>query len=182
MSDDNTQFEDFLDNIRPLKQKNVIHRPSARSVFKQKNKNTQYPVTNREIESAQNDFLVDTLNADVLPSDTLSYMRSGLQYSAFKKLKQGRMTISSHLDLHGYIKDQARVALVQFITQASQSGCRCVLIIHGKGMRSPDQQAILKTQVAHWLTQFEEVLAFHSAQPKDGGVGAVYVLLTRQST
>ena len=50
-------------------------------------------------------------------------------------------------------------------------------IVHGKGLRSRQGQPVLKVKVNHWLRQREEVLAFCSARPVDGGTGAVYVLL-----
>jgi len=70
----------------------------------------------------------------------------------------------------------AREALIHFISQSYMAGFRCVLIIHGKG-GVQNEISILKSHVNHWLKQFTEILAFHSALPKDGGRGAVYVLL-----
>ncbi|HET8706021.1 MAG TPA: Smr/MutS family protein, partial [Pseudomonadales bacterium] len=42
------------------------------------------------------------------------------------------------------------------------------------------REPILKSSVNHWLRQLPQVLAFCSAQPKDGGLGAVYVLVKLQ--
>src|SRR5690625_5916207 len=55
---------------------------------------------------------------------------------------------------------------------------RCALITHGKGVGRA-QPALLKSCVAHWLPQFQEVLAFHSAQTAHGGTGATYLLLRK---
>jgi len=38
---------------------------------------------------------------------------------------------------------------------------------------------VIKNKVNSWLRQHQDVLAFHSAMPKDGGNGAVYVLLKK---
>jgi DNA-nicking Smr family endonuclease len=38
---------------------------------------------------------------------------------------------------------------------------------------------VLKGKVDNWLRQRDEVLAFATARPVDGGTGAVYVLLKR---
>ena len=59
-------------------------------------------------------------------------------------------------------------------------GARHVRIIHGKGHHTPTGVSILKKMVAQSLTQLPFVLAFCSAQPKDGGAGAVYVFLKKQ--
>ena len=52
-------------------------------------------------------------------------------------------------------------------------------INHGKGARSKDSQAIIKSHLARWLPQFKEIMAFHSAQGFHGGTGAVYLLLRK---
>lgn len=54
-----------------------------------------------------------------------------------------------------------------------------VKIVHGKGAHTG--QTLLKTYVNGWLPQLPDVLAFVSALPRDGGAGAVYVLLRRQA-
>jgi len=74
---------------------------------------------------------------------------------------------------------QAKEILVYYLQEAVQfEGC-CIRIIHGKGHRSSSQKAVLKTYVNHWLQEHERVLAFHSAKVRDGGAGAVYLLLKR---
>jgi DNA-nicking Smr family endonuclease len=54
-----------------------------------------------------------------------------------------------------------------------------VIILHGKGDRNPDKIALLKSHLAIWLPQLEQVMAFHSAQPQHGGSGAVYIMLRK---
>ncbi|MEE9156926.1 MAG: Smr/MutS family protein, partial [Gammaproteobacteria bacterium] len=39
---------------------------------------------------------------------------------------------------------------------------------------------VLKNKLNNWLRQRDEVLAFCSTRPVDGGTGAVYVLLKRR--
>ena len=58
---------------------------------------------------------------------------------------------------------------------------RCALVTHGKG-EGRLQPAKLKSCVNHWLRQFNSVLAFHTAQRRDGGMGATYVLLKKSET
>ncbi|MDD1606319.1 MAG: Smr/MutS family endonuclease, partial [Methylococcaceae bacterium] len=50
-------------------------------------------------------------------------------------------------------------------------------IVHGKGHRSPDNYPIIKNNLNVWLRQHKDVQAFCSATPKNGGTGAVVVLL-----
>jgi len=82
------------------------------------------------------------------------------------------------LDLHRHTVREAREALFRFVNQALTRGWRTVLVSHGRGERSPTPGRI-KSHVAHWLTQIPEVIAFHSAAPRDGGTGAVYVMLKK---
>ncbi len=108
------------------------------------------------------------------------YARSGLQKSLIKKLRQGALIIEESLDLHGMRSHQADAALNRFISEATQYGCRCVQIIHGKGQRSEQTGGVLKPLTIHWLKQQPEVLAFCSCTPQDGGSGATSVLLKSQ--
>lgn len=68
--------------------------------------------------------------------------------------------------------------LCQFIQTQAELGKRCLLIIHGKG-GIQGAPPVIKNLLNRWLPQINEVIAFHSALPKDGGSGAIYVLLKR---
>jgi DNA-nicking Smr family endonuclease len=93
-----------------------------------------------------------------------------------RALKNGEIPWEGRLDLHGFKADTARTSLCHFIQTQAQNNKRCLLIIHGKGGHQ-GAPPIVKNLINRWLPQLEEVLAFHSARPKDGGHGAVYVLL-----
>ncbi|MGC9324450.1 MAG: Smr/MutS family protein [Desulfomonilia bacterium] len=98
-----------------------------------------------------------------------------------KKLKDGEFTIQAHLDLHGYIREDAHKALISFIRNSHALGRRALLVIHGRGLKS-DHGPVLKESVISWLTHGELshlVLAFSSSRPCDGGTGAIYVLLKK---
>lgn len=100
-----------------------------------------------------------------------------------KKLRRGRFRIEARLDLHGYTAEDARVLLGRFIDASVGEGRRVVLVVHGKGLHSKDQVPVLKERMKRWLTRSgpaRNVLAFTSALPVDGGLGAVYVLLRRR--
>ena len=75
---------------------------------------------------------------------------------------------------------EARGDIYQLISKAHANNWRCVLISHGKGLRSPTP-AKLKSYVAHWLTQHPLVLAYCSAQRNRGGVGSVYALIKKSA-
>jgi DNA-nicking Smr family endonuclease len=110
--------------------------------------------------------------------DILSFSRSGLQRNVLKKLRQGKNPIEHALDLHGLTVEQARKELLEFIGECEAAKVRYAIIVHGKGYRSKDKP-VIKPMVNRWLRAAENVLAFHSAQAKDGGSGAVYILLKK---
>lgn len=114
----------------------------------------------------------------VAPTDVLTYRVDGVAHGVFRRLKQGSYTLDARLDLHRHTVEQARAAVFKFIRDCRRYDVRAALILHGKGERG-DQQAIVKSHVNHWLRTIPEVLAFHSAQPNQGGAGALYVLIKK---
>ena len=109
--------------------------------------------------------------------DSMSFIAPGLQKNVLKKLRKGYFGFDSSIDLHGLSSQEAKHQLSRFLHFSLEDGCRCVHIIHGKGYRSPGNQPVLKNDINLWLRQHSEVQAFCSASPKDGGTGAVFVLL-----
>ncbi|MCF7971612.1 MAG: Smr/MutS family protein [Methylococcaceae bacterium] len=116
---------------------------------------------------------VDALHAE----DTLSYTAPGLQKNVLKKMRRGHYGLDAELDLHGLTSAEAKRELIKFLHFCEQDGCRCVHIIHGKGYRSENNLPVLKNDLNVWLRQHQEVQAFCSTAQKDGGAGAVFVLL-----
>lgn len=105
---------------------------------------------------------------------------SSLDPRLLQRLRKGEYAFHAHLDLHGMTREEAKVALERFVADARHRRIRCVLVVHGRGLHSKDQLPVLKQSVQAWLTRgriSKQVLAFTSARPTDGGVGAVYVLL-----
>ena len=108
------------------------------------------------------------------------YYNQSEPIAGVKKLRRGELSIQAHLDLHGFRREEARQRVAEFISRSHVEGKRCVLIIHGRGLGSRDNIPVLKEKLTSWLTRGaigKHVLAFTSARPWDGGVGAVYVLL-----
>ena len=99
------------------------------------------------------------------------------------KLRCGDFSIQAHYDLHGMTAAEAREAMERFILSSVIKGLRCVLIIHGRGLNSQDQMPVLKERMSSWLKRGRLrrlVLAFATAQPCDGGAGAMYLLLRKR--
>ena len=112
-----------------------------------------------------------------LLGEGLFYAKPGVQDRVLRKLRRGHYSVGAELDLHGLRSEDARLELAEFLRDVRGSRVRCVRIIHGKGYRSGPRGPVLKQKLNGWLRQRDEVMAFCSARPMDGGTGAVYVLL-----
>jgi len=109
--------------------------------------------------------------------DEISYAHQNIPKNSLLKLRQGYFVPEAEIDLHGLSSIEAKSELLGFLHECVKARCHCVHIVHGKGYRSQDQYPILKNNINLWLRQHKDVQAFCSAAPKDGGAGAVYVLL-----
>ena len=112
--------------------------------------------------------------------EEIAFRRANVPEKVFRQLRRGRFSIEAEADLHGLTVYEAKQLLREFICEASLEGLGCVRVIHGKGLRSGPGGPVLKGNVQRWLSQWNEVLAFVTARAKDGGSGAVYVLLRRR--
>jgi len=106
-----------------------------------------------------------------------SYLRAGLGHDVLRKLRRGHWVVQDAVDLHGLTREEARSALGEFLGACVRRGLRCVRVIHGKGLRSPGREPVLKGKVQVWLLKRDEVLAFCEAPRNQGGSGALLVLL-----
>jgi DNA-nicking Smr family endonuclease len=106
-----------------------------------------------------------------------TYLRPGLGPDVLTKLRRGHWSVQADVDLHGQITGEAHDTLADFLAEACQQQLRCVRVIHGKGLRSPGGEPVLKGKVRRWLAQWDDVLAYVEAPSHDGGSGAVLVLL-----
>lgn len=121
------------------------------------------------------DYFVENLGAE----DELIYRLPDLPKRRLLNLQKGLIAWQEGLDLHGLLVEEAKQALVKFINQAYQEKLGCVLVVHGKAAQKKDASPSIKAHTGIWLQQLPQVLAFCSALPKDGGRGAVYVLLRK---
>jgi DNA-nicking Smr family endonuclease len=110
-----------------------------------------------------------------------TFRRTGLGADVVSKLRRGHWSVQAELDLHWHTREEAHAALAVFLAEARSHGWRCVRIIHGKGLSSPNREPVLKNKVRRWLTLRNEVLAYCEAPRHSGGSGAVLVLLMAPS-
>ena len=108
---------------------------------------------------------------------------AGLDKNNAKKLKKGLHPIEGRIDLHGMTQKQAHSEVNSFIQESFNRKKRCVLVITGKGNKQDGSVGVLRLAVPRWLNEEPNrscILAFSYAVPKDGGEGALYVMLKRK--
>jgi DNA-nicking Smr family endonuclease len=113
------------------------------------------------------------------PIDLREGSHAGLDGTTRRKLAKGDLPVDARIDLHGCSALQAERRLKSFILDSARSAYRCVLVITGKGNKG---EGVLRRHVPFWLKQSplaDHVLAIATAKPKDGGSGAIYVMLRR---
>lgn len=177
MSDeDKALFRDQMRAVKPLneKTKRVKSPKSVLPEFSAKPKKINAPRVLNKIEYYLSDYISDPVHSNTI----LSHCNPSIPTKRFRALKSGQIPWEVRIDLHGLTTEAARESLTHFIQTQAKNNKRCLLIIHGKGGHQ-GAPPVIKNMINRWLPQFEEVLAFHSAQAKDGGHGAVYVLLKR---
>lgn len=174
--DDRDAFASAMRGVRPLRfERRVVAttrpRPKARNS-----------------KLAREELLAESLNGPAEPStdgieqlgEGMAFRREALPKRIFRLLRSGRFSVEAEIDLHGLYVDQAKSALRTFIVEAARQRLGCIRVVHGKGLRSGPAGPVLKGSVPLWLSQWDEVLAFVSARPRDGGSGALYVLIKRR--
>lgn len=111
------------------------------------------------------------------------------------RLRRGKLQVDARLDLHGCTVYEAHDRLLEFLRVSQSTGARCVLVVTGKGRRrtlgignadqdSEHRPGKLRVSVPRWLNEpaFRPlVLSVSHATPKDGGEGALYILLRKTS-
>lgn len=118
-------------------------------------------------------------------ADTPEYIEGStydINPEVLKRLHRGDYTIQAFVDLHGFNVREARDNLEVFLKESVRTGKSGVLIVHGRGLSSPNEP-VLKTKVQKWLTTGywrKWVVAYSSARSCDGGAGATYVLLRQK--
>ncbi len=165
-------FHDAMAGARPLARRDRFEHPS-----------TPAEPSARQRELDERAALAQSISDEIdierlLETDAaLSFRRDGIGHDVPARLRRGHWVVQKQIDLHGLRVDEAREALVEFVSGAHRRGLRCLRVIHGKGLGSAGKEPVLKAKVPRWLVQRDEVLAFCQARPTDGGAGALIVLL-----
>ncbi len=171
--DDAAAFREAVKDVRPLASppaaSSTRRPPAARARFRRLDERA---VLAESLAPAAEELAIGS-------GDELVFRRAHLPARLTERLRRGEFAIGDEIDLHGLSAVAARAALREFLAAAVRRRLGCVRVVHGKGLRSGPAGPVLKHAVNHWLRRVDAVLAFVSAPRRDGGTGAVYVLLAR---
>lgn len=179
--DDHNLFRELMKGVKPVKN-------NFADLGKPRRANNINHQTRRQAATSEPSSLTDLGISDgqvrpVNPGENLLFYVPDLPLRTLQALKKGQLSWQEGLDLHGFTIEKSRAALGEFIRDGFKSSSRCLLLVHGKSYNREGEVPSIKSHVNVWLKQMPEVLAFCSALPKDGGTGALYVLLrTRKRT
>ena len=197
-NDDENLWKRIAATVKPLKGKEINPfweiserdtKPETedRATEHEMSKSDIRPLDYPHLKTKEQHGISDTNGSD-MPSISQDIDRRTQQ-----KLKRGQIPIEARLDLHGFGRADARVAVQNFIKANFTQNKRCLLIITGKGRRSislppnswNENEGVLRRSLPDWLNEDAArklVLSHCQALPKHGGGGAFYVLLRRKKT
>jgi DNA-nicking Smr family endonuclease len=168
--DDATVFRQAMRDVRPL-----AVEPRVRPARRRRAPRARFARAERA--AVLDESLEGAPTAETQPGDELNFRRPGVPATVLRRLRRGEYRIEGTFDLHGLGAADGAQALREFLHYAKERELRCVLIVHGKGLRSGQHGPVLKQTVNTLLRRANLVLAFTSARPAAGGTGATLVLL-----
>ena len=181
IEDDDQAFLSAMGDVEPLPQKErarINRRPDAKQ-----------PLISHEVDEDLEvmaqlaDLISGNSEFDLRYSDEFVWGASpGIGPDLMDRLAGGAFPIQDYLDLHGFSEEDALKQVEDFLVRSMTKNLRHVLIVHGRGAGSPDGVPILKRALTQALSQKrlrKRVLAFCTALQRDGGTGAMYVLLRK---
>ena len=169
--DDRDAFRKAMRDVKPLRSPERAPEPRLHK---------PRPAAEKAAGSPMEEHLATLAGFEVDTGEELLFRSAGVSERDFKRLRRGAFSVQEELDLHGMTVPEAKTALKEFINECAGHNRGCVRIIHGKGLGSGRRGPVLKGHVNRWLQQWNDVLAFATARPKDGGSGAVYALIRRR--
>ncbi|MBP1133591.1 MULTISPECIES: DNA endonuclease SmrA [Serratia] len=167
-------FEQAMADVTPLSS-------TSQTLYLKPLEKTDKSVRREEQALRQENFL-STGFLELIPCELpLEYKGEGIQQGVLDKLSHGRYPPQASLNLLKQPVEACREALFRFILQAEKQNLRSLLIVHGRGRGNESHANIIRSFIAKWLAQFEQVQAFCRALPRDGGDGACYVTLRKSA-
>lgn len=169
---DTEHFRSAMQNVRPLKAEER-HQPT--SPKHSGSKHHRATAESAALSKTRSNETFTALVADAC-DNSQALCRDGVSRQALRSLGGTQNPVTDTFDLHGMTESQASKALSRFLADCLRDRLRCVRVVHGKGLRSQGP-AVLRLMSWQLLWQHPAVLALKPCAQKDGGTGAVLVML-----
>ena len=172
-----------LKDVEPLPGRSL--QSSAETLRNDKNKVKHHSKKTHPLDST---LKTREKRAVIKPEKSLLHGTStGLDKRSAQRMRRGKLEIEARLDLHGCNQDEAYRELKDFIFRTHSQRKRLVLVITGKGNKdfgldTKRKVGVLREMVPKWLNEQtirDRIISFDYATQKDGGYGALYVLLKK---
>lgn len=168
--------ENWLNEIKNCKKinKNIVIKNNRKSItdsLMEKLKNNKNHI-NEDVVADKFDY---DYNYKLEKNESL-----GIDRNTDKRLKAGKIKIDLKVDFHGLTIDEAFDSLIKNVVDAYNLGMKLILVVTGKGNRTKEGRDSIKSLLGNWMKHpaiSSRVIKYVDAQQKDGGSGAVYVLL-----
>ena len=167
----NDEWENFKKYVKPIKTSGII---------KSSSKNNAIKINQTKKFKVSKNF--NHIDLEDNPQRTFQ-----IDKNIIKRIKKGKIDISTILDLHGCTVNESKEKVAKFIEKNFFLRNRLVLIITGKGKSISvsdgwKADGKLKKNVPIWLCSTylsKFVLWFDTATPEKGGSGALFVYLKK---
>jgi DNA-nicking Smr family endonuclease len=166
-NDDSGSFADLIGDTKPIAQGPARVKPPKR--------NRMAPTQGKKSERSKAFRWPD-------PDQLHRAAAPGVSDAQLFALGRGEPPPEERIDLHGVRRDDAGRIVRDRIASARARGLRCVLVVHGRGQRSEQGEAVLRDALPGWLSSSpcaQHVSGFAPAPRDLGGEGATLVLLRR---
>lgn len=178
-ANDDQAFRQALGNdVRPL----TKGRDKA-AIGKRRGHPSESQLARREsaqrIAGDERDFLSDEFVDLVGAHDPIEFRRDGIQLGVLERLRHGGYAAEARLHIMRMPVIECRRSVAAFLREAYAHDLRSVLIVHGRSNEDDGKANVVRSYLRHWLVQFEQVQAFSSAPPQQGGLGATFVMLRK---
>jgi DNA-nicking Smr family endonuclease len=155
---------------------------SVKKILNTKNNMKHETVNNESIKNdSKSDITIAKNNTNIQELDP-KIIPSGISASQADKLRKGKIRPERTIDLHGFTQLRAHSYINDELIKCHRRNIRSILIITGKKYGKMGAEGVLKKEVPKWLnlSPLKEIILMTSwAIPRDGGEGALYVLLRR---
>ena len=171
-SDDSTLFRDAVGEIKPIKGAKRF-----RDIGTTQRRPRRDAIANNSTSSAAQDAVDRLPESDSGFGMPIKFKRDQVSRQRMRELSRGKLRIEAAIDLHGLRAERAERELMDFLSECHSRRLEVIRVVHGKGYGSGDRGPVLKALSNRLLRSHDAVLAFCSALDRDGGTGALYVLL-----